>query len=49
MSLVKKMLSERMILDLIQVDKRFRGQGVGRTLWAKAVEEARLNGTVRHL
>ena len=44
MSLVKELISERMILDLIQVDKNFRGQGIGRILWEKAVEEARLNG-----
>lgn len=44
MSLVKKMVSGRMILDLIQVDKAFRGRGIGRILWDKAVEEARLNG-----
>ena len=44
MSLVKKLVSGRMILDLIQVDKEFRGQGIGRMLWEKAVEEARLNG-----
>lgn len=44
MSLVKKLISERIILDLIQVDKNFRGQGIGRILWEKAVEEARLNG-----
>ena len=44
MSLVKELISERMILDLIQVDKDFRGQGIGRILWEKAVEEARLNG-----
>lgn len=44
MSLVKELVSHRMILDLIQVDKDFRGQGIGRILWEKAVEEARLNG-----
>lgn len=44
MSLVKKLVYKRMILDLIQVDKNFRGQGIGRKLWEKAVEEARLNG-----
>lgn len=44
MSLVKELVSERMILDLIQVDMDFRGQGIGRRLWRKAVEEARLNG-----
>ena len=44
MSLVKKLVSERMILDLIQVDKEFRGRGIGRILWEKAVEEAQLNG-----
>lgn len=44
MSLVKELVSERMILDLIQVDTDFRGQGIGRLLWEKAVEETRLNG-----
>lgn len=44
MSLVKELVSERMILDLIQVDQDFRGQGIGRRLWRKAVEEARLIG-----
>jgi len=44
MSLVKELVAERMILDLIQVDTDFRGQGIGRLLWEKAVEEARLNG-----
>lgn len=44
MSLVKTLVSERMILDLIQVDKHFRRQGIGRILWEKAVEEASLNG-----
>ncbi len=44
MSLVKELISGRMILDLIQVDKAFRGKGIGRILWEKAVEEARLNG-----
>ncbi len=43
-SLVKELVSERMILDLIQVDTDFRGRGIGRKLWEKAVEEARLNG-----
>ncbi len=44
MSIVKKLISKRMILDVIQVDKDFRGQGIGRILWGKAVKEARLNG-----
>ena len=44
MSLVKELVSGRMILDLIQVDKEFRGQGIGRMLWEKAVEEARFHG-----
>lgn len=44
LSLVKELVSERMILDLIQIDTDFRGQGIGRMLWEKAVEEARLNG-----
>ena len=33
-----------MILDVIQVDRDFRGQGIGRILWEKAVEEPCLNG-----
>ena len=37
MSLVKNLVAERMILDLIQVDKDFRGQGIGRMLWKKAM------------
>ena len=44
MSLVKELVSERMILDLIQVDMNFRGLGIGQSLWEKAVEEACLNG-----
>lgn len=44
LSLVKELVSERMILDLIQVDTDFRGRGIGRRLWEKAIEEARLNG-----
>ena len=43
-SLVKELVSGRMILDLIQVDTDFRGQGIGRKLWEKAVKEARLYG-----
>ena len=43
-SLVKELAGERMILDMMQVDADFRGQGIGRVLWDKAVEEARLNG-----
>ena len=43
LSLVKELVSERMILDLIQVDTDFRGQGIGRMLWEIAVEEARIN------
>ena len=37
MSFVKNLVAERMILDLIQVDKDFRGQGIGRMLWKKAM------------
>lgn len=44
LSLVRQLVSDRMILDLIQVDKSFRGQGIGRMLWEKAVEEAQRNG-----
>ena len=43
-SLVKELAGERMILDMMQVDADFRGQGIGRILWDKAVEEVRLNG-----
>lgn len=43
-SLVKELAGERMILDMMQVDADFRGQGIGRILWNKAVEEARLHG-----
>lgn len=44
MSVVRKLTGERMLLDVIQVDKDFRGKGIGRMLWEKAVEEARRNG-----
>lgn len=44
MSLVKKTVSDRMILDLIQVDQNYRGNGIGRELWKTAVEEARVAG-----
>jgi GNAT superfamily N-acetyltransferase len=43
-SLVKELAGERMVLDMMQVDADFRGQGIGRVLWDKAVEEARLHG-----
>jgi len=43
-SLVKELAGERMILDMMQVDADFRGQGIGCILWNKAVEEARLYG-----
>ncbi len=43
-SLAQKLISERMVLDMIQVDKDFRGQGIGRMLWEKAVEEAHIRG-----
>lgn len=44
MSLVKELVGERMILDMMQVDADFRGRGIGRILWDKAVEEARIHG-----
>lgn len=44
MSLVKKLASNRMILDLIQVDQNYRSKGIGRELWKKAIEEARIAG-----
>ena len=43
-SIVKKLAGCRMVLDIIQVDRAFRGQGIGRRLFALAVAEARNAG-----
>lgn len=39
-SAVKRLVGDRMVLDIIQVDRPFRGQGIGRKLWNLAVAEA---------
>ena len=43
-SVVKKLAGCRMVLDMIQVDRAFRGQGIGRQLFVLAVAEARNAG-----
>ena len=43
-SVVKKLAGCRMVLDIIQVDRAFRGQGIGRQLWNLAVAEAKNAG-----
>lgn len=43
-SVVKKPVGHRMVLDVIQVDRAFRGQGIGRKLWDLAVAEAKNAG-----
>lgn len=43
-SVVKKLIGDRMVLDIIQVDQAFRGQGIGRQLFNLAVAEARNAG-----
>ena len=43
-SVVKKLAGCRMVLDIIQVDRAFRGQGIGRQLFVLAVAEARNAG-----
>ena len=40
-SVVKRLTGHRMVLDIIQVDRAFRGQGIGRQLWNLAVAEAK--------
>ena len=40
-SVVKKLIGQRMVLDIIQVDRAFRGKGIGRKLWNLAVAEAK--------
>ena len=43
-SAVKKLIGHRMVLDMIQVDRTFRGQGIGRQLFCLAVSEAKNAG-----
>lgn len=38
---MKALIGSRMVLDIIQVDRAFRGQGIGRQLFVLAVAEAR--------
>ncbi|MCQ2445330.1 MAG: GNAT family N-acetyltransferase [Clostridia bacterium] len=42
--LAKELVEGYMILDVIQVTEAFRGQGIGRKLFRKGVEEARKAG-----
>lgn len=39
--LIKDLVGERMILDLMQVSASYRGHGIGRRLFEKGVDEAR--------
>lgn len=43
-SVMKALIGRRMVLDMIQVDRAFRGQGIGRELWNLAVAEAKNAG-----
>ena len=43
-SVGKKLKGHRMVLDIIQVDRAFRGQGIGRQLFDLAVAEAKNAG-----
>lgn len=43
-SLMKELQGERMIFDVIQVDRAYRHRGIGRMLWEKAAAEARMCG-----
>lgn len=43
-SVQKKLTGHRMVLDMIQVDRKFRGQGIGRQLFDLAVSEAKNAG-----
>ena len=43
-SVIKKLAGCRMVLDMIQVDRAFRGQGIGRQLFDLAVAEAKNAG-----
>lgn len=47
-SVVKKLVGCRMVLDIIQVDRPFRGQGIGKQLFALAVAEAK-NASAKEL
>ena len=43
-SVVKKLTEHRIVLEIIQVDRAFRGQGIGRQLFELAVAEAKKAG-----
>ena len=43
-SVMKALIGSRMVLDIIQVDRAFRGQGIGRQLFTLAVAEAKNAG-----
>ena len=43
-SVMKALIGSRMVLDIIQVDRAFRGQGIGRQLFTLAVAEAKRAG-----
>ena len=43
-SVMKALIGSRMVLDIIQVDQAFRGQGIGRQLFDLAVAEAKKAG-----
>ena len=43
-SVAKKLTGHRMVLDIIQVDRAYRGHGIGRQLWNLAVAEAKNAG-----
>ena len=43
-SVVKQLVGHRMVLDVIQVDRAFRGQGIGRRLFDLAAAEAKNAG-----
>ena len=43
-SVMKALIGSRMVLDIIQVDQAFRGQGIGRQLFDLAVAEAKNAG-----
>lgn len=43
-SVVKELVGQRMVLDVIQVDRAYRGRGIGGQLWLLAVKEAQLAG-----
>ena len=43
-SVLKQLRGRWMVLDIIQVDRAFRGRGVGRQMWNLAVREAQRAG-----